>query len=297
MSMAITTSAPISRTTSTGTLSDTPPSTRSLPSISTAEKAVGIAMLARKRPGEVAVVEHDLLAGGDVGGDGAERNRQVVEVVDGAHRQGEVAQHDAQLLAGAQSGRELEPLAADAELDVGDEVQIVVLAPEGAVLACRLVGQGVGPVDGEDRLGELVRVEAGGVEAADDRAHAGAGGVVDRDAHLLEDPHDADMSAALGAATGEGDADLRARRRGSGVLRGGRRGHRPDEQPGKKQCEPGGASTHRAPPAAAWGVASSGADVCQRSWTCQPSPAAPLLNAGDASPTTQIPRELAFSPA
>lgn len=47
MSIAITTSAPIARTTSTGTLFETPPSTSSLPSSSTGEKTVGIAMLAR----------------------------------------------------------------------------------------------------------------------------------------------------------------------------------------------------------------------------------------------------------
>ncbi len=47
MSMAITTSAPMARTTSTGTLLETPPSTSSRPSISTAVKTVGIAMLAR----------------------------------------------------------------------------------------------------------------------------------------------------------------------------------------------------------------------------------------------------------
>ncbi len=46
-SIAITTSAPIARTTSTGTLLVTPPSTSRRPSISTAENRLGIAMLAR----------------------------------------------------------------------------------------------------------------------------------------------------------------------------------------------------------------------------------------------------------
>ena len=44
---------------------------------------------------------------------------------------------------------------------------------------------------------ELVRREPRGVEAADDRSHAGAGDVVDRDAQLLEHPEHADVSAPL----------------------------------------------------------------------------------------------------
>ena len=47
MSTAITTSAPISRTTSTGMLATMPPSTSSRPSSSTGENAPGIDMLAR----------------------------------------------------------------------------------------------------------------------------------------------------------------------------------------------------------------------------------------------------------
>src|SRR6185436_9104711 len=49
--------------------------------------------------------------------------------------------------------------------------------------------------------------------AADHRAHAGAGDAVDRHAQFLQHLEHAQMRGAAGAATGEGEADLRARGR------------------------------------------------------------------------------------
>ena len=56
---------------------------------------------------------------------------------------------------------------------------------------------------------ELGGVHAGGERAADQPAHARAGGHVDRDAMLLEPPDDADVRDAARAAAAERHADRR----------------------------------------------------------------------------------------
>ena len=78
---------------------------------------------------------------------------------------------------------------------------------------------------------EFVGVHAGGEGAANQAAHAGAGGHVDRNAVLLEPADDADVGDAARAAAAEGDADDRTAARGgigNGMLRlqsgGSRRG-------------------------------------------------------------------------
>jgi hypothetical protein len=75
------------------------------------------------------------------------------------------------------------------------------------------------PVDALDQLLHLVGRVAARVEAADDRAHARADDVVDRDVQLLEAPDDADVGHAARAAAAEREADAASARRG----RGGRR--------------------------------------------------------------------------
>ena len=54
---------------------------------------------------------------------------------------------------------------------------------------------------------DLVGVHAGGKRAADEPAHAGAGGHVDRDAVLLEPADDADVRESAGAAAAERHTD------------------------------------------------------------------------------------------
>ena len=54
---------------------------------------------------------------------------------------------------------------------------------------------------------DLGRAHAGGERAADEAAHARAGGDVDRDVMLLEPADDADVRDAARAAAAEGDAD------------------------------------------------------------------------------------------
>ena len=74
---------------------------------------------------------------------------------------------------------------------------------------------------------ELGRVHAGGEGAADQAAHAGAGGDVDRDAVLLEPADDADVGDAAGAAAAERDPDGRPRRVAHDLRRAIRRRRRP----------------------------------------------------------------------
>ena len=57
---------------------------------------------------------------------------------------------------------------------------------------------------------DLVRRHAGGIRAADEAAHAGAGDEIDGDAMFFEPAEHADVGEAAGAAAAERDADLRA---------------------------------------------------------------------------------------
>ncbi len=73
------------------------------------------------------------------------------------------------------------------------------------------------PVQSAEKRVELRRVHAGGEGAADQAAHARAGGDVDRDAVFLEPLDDADVCDAARAAAAERDPDARA----LGLLRAG----------------------------------------------------------------------------
>ena len=101
-------------------------------------------------------------------------------------------------------------LEVEPELERDQVVEVVFLLPERLVLALGRVLEERVPVDGLDQLLHLVGRVAAGVEAADDRAHARARDVVDRDVHLLEGPDDADVRDAPRAAAAEREPDLRA---------------------------------------------------------------------------------------
>ena len=88
---AMTTSAPIARTMSAGTLFMAPPSTSTCPSISIGGNMPGSDIVARIASGERSVIEHDRLRRDEIDGEAAERRRQIVE--------------DCQLLVGAADPR------------------------------------------------------------------------------------------------------------------------------------------------------------------------------------------------
>ncbi|MCY1464329.1 hypothetical protein D9M71_823380 [compost metagenome] len=70
------------------------------------------------------------------------------------------------------------------------------------------------PVDTQGEFFQLVDLVARGVQAADHRAHAGAGNGIDLDALFLQGLEYADMGQAAGSTAGEHQADFRSGRFG-----------------------------------------------------------------------------------
>src|SRR5512143_2547919 len=195
MSTAITTSAPICRATSTGRFIAMPPSTSSRPSISIGASAAGIDMLAR-----------------------SERAR----LPERSTTTSPVAMSPATARNGT-SSRSKSCAADEPGLLVDEEQVVVALAPERLQLPRRGVQERALPLEARDELLQLRNRHAGGIEAADDRADAGARQIVDGDVQLLERLQHADVRAAARAATGQREPDrapvLRPGLRGSPALR------------------------------------------------------------------------------
>ena len=103
--MATTRSAPIARTTSAGTLFITPPSTSIFPSTSTGGKASGSDIVARMASASEPLFMTTGLRGEEVDGDGPERRRQVVEVLDAKVRSRDARQHQLHRLPVVQGAR------------------------------------------------------------------------------------------------------------------------------------------------------------------------------------------------
>jgi hypothetical protein len=166
-----------------GRLDDSPPSTSSRPSLSTGANTPGADRLAR-----------------------------IVEVLDLRHRQRQGAQDLRHLLPLHQAAGQLELAAFQAQRKLDQEVLVLELAPEVEVLALRPVAECVFPVDrGHDAL-DVRRRQARGVQAADHRAHAGAGDGIDGHVIFLEDLEHADVGGTARPATGQHQADARAPR-------------------------------------------------------------------------------------
>jgi hypothetical protein len=86
----------------------------------------------------------------------------------------------------------------------------VFFAAEGKVFIGCATAEKERPICGAEDFLELIRGFAGGVEAADEAAHAGAGEVVDGDVVFFKPFEDADVGFAERAAAFEGDADFGA---------------------------------------------------------------------------------------
>ena len=165
--------------------------------------------------GEISA-RHDVgLARLDVGRHRLERDAQLGKVRHrgAGHRRG--LEHEAELAARDQARRQQEPalLQVQAELERDQPLEVVFLLPERLVLALGSVAEERVPGNRADELLHLVGRVAAGVEAADDRAHARACHVVDRDVQLFEQSDDADVRRAPRAAAAEREADLRTRGR------------------------------------------------------------------------------------
>src|SRR6185437_350970 len=119
---------------------------------------------------------HDYrLARLQVGGDGTERRRQIVEVAEARDRQRQAPQGLGQPLPLDQSAREYDLAAAQAEREVHEEGLVLLLAAQGQILARWLVAERTLPVDGGHDAFDVARGQAARVQAADHRTHAGAG--------------------------------------------------------------------------------------------------------------------------
>ena len=190
------------------------------------------------RGGEVALRNDHRLAGDDVGRNRAERNRQLVEVLRlNAIARGRL-QEKLDLLAADRAARQQRRLRTHAEFRSEQREVVVALAPIRALGADRVVGEDVRPVQLPDLFFELVRRHTGCVQTADDRTHAGAGHVVDRNPQLFEYPDHADVRDAARAAAAKHESDARSigRRRFAQVI-GVRRNRLNDRD--ENSCESG----------------------------------------------------------
>ncbi len=155
---------------------------------------------------EIAVGEDDLLAVADVGGDRAERNRQLVEVGELRRRQQQPAQQKLQLLALHEPARQRDAAVLESQFDAAEKAQLVFLAPHRQFFARGIVAEHVLPVDALEHGVDRVGVVARGIQAAGDRAHRRAGDAVDRNAFAFEHLEHADMRRAARAAAAEHEA-------------------------------------------------------------------------------------------
>ena len=109
------------------------------------------------------------------------------------------------------AARQRDLAVAQAEFDAAEETQLVFLAPHRQLFARRIVVEHVLPVDALEHRLDLGRVVARRVEAADDRAHRGAGDALDRHMLAFEHLEHADMRRAARAAAAEDEASFRMR--------------------------------------------------------------------------------------
>ena len=152
------------------------------------------------RAGEAAFAEHDGLARHDVAGDGAERDRELIEAL---HLRGpqRLARDDhVDDLTLHEADRQLELAVVQARLLVDEEEIVVALAAKRLQLPRHRVQERGFPLEALDELLELRDAHSRDVETTDDCADAGTGHVVDGHAQLLERLQDPDVSAAARAA-------------------------------------------------------------------------------------------------
>ncbi len=169
----------------------------------------------------MAAAKDHLLIVGNVGSHGAERDRQLVEVagIAGMHQQ--ALEQQGEILALDHAQRQAEAtVVAKAELLFDQKVAIILLAAVRDVLAWRIVGQHLLPVEGQGQALQLGHAIAGRVQPTDYSAHAGAGDRIDAHALFLQRLEYADMGEAARRAAGQDQADLRLGRLGCGKWQG-----------------------------------------------------------------------------
>ena len=147
-STTISRSTPMLRASSTGRLSTRPPSTSSRPFSSTGVSTPGRRHARAQHGHQVALLQHDGLAGLEIGRERAEWRRQLVEVLHVGHAHRGRAQHLRDLVPLHQAERQHDALRrVHAERAWREDVAIVLLAPIGEVAARRAVTDHFLPVE------------------------------------------------------------------------------------------------------------------------------------------------------
>jgi len=164
--------------------------------------------------GERAALEDIGLAGNEFRGNAAEGDGEIVEGRNAGVVDDFAVDEEIDLVAGVEPGRK-RGATFQADLDGIGDGPGVFLAAEREVFVRRAAAEKERPICGAEDFLKLSRGLAGGVEAADKSAHAGAGEVVDGDVVLFKPFEDADVGFAERAAAFERDADFGA----SGGLR------------------------------------------------------------------------------
>ena len=156
------------------------------------------------------------MAGDDIGGDSAERQRVIVEVCDRALRREQPLQLSIQPLPAENALRQRRAAVAEAQPVGQERTAVLALAAKRQLGTRQRVAEDCRPRDTVRSCRQLCRVVAARVQAADHRAHAGAADHVDRDVALLEFLDDANVREALGTAAAKHQPDARTRSRRSG---------------------------------------------------------------------------------
>ena len=135
-----------------------------------------------------------------VGCHGTKARRQSVKIRDRGGRQRQTPQYLAQLLALDKTLGKLEVPAAQAEWKIDQEILLLFLPPEGEIGARGAIAKSLLPVHrSHDRLDFTRRITAR-IQAADDRAHAGAGDRIDGNMQCVKHLEHANVCGATGAA-------------------------------------------------------------------------------------------------
>ncbi|MNZ50958.1 hypothetical protein D3C78_687590 [compost metagenome] len=190
--------------------------------------------------GQVAAAEYHLLAAGDVGCHGAERYWQLVEIA-GIGGVGQLAfQQQCEVLAlNHPKWQAKAAVVSKTQLLLDQKIAVILLAPEGHVLARWGIGQRLLPVERSGEFFQLLDAVAGRIQAANHRAHAGAGDGVDAHALFLQGLEHADVGQATGSAPGEYQADLGACRLGEHGERAERQ-QKAEQQAAHRESQTGG---------------------------------------------------------
>ena len=157
MSTAITEVAPSCLAIPTGRLATDPPSTSFRPSSSTGANAPGIDMDARMAVAKRRVVDDDRLAGCDVGGDGTERDVEVVEMFGGGGLGLQRIHEEFEPLTAEDAGGEVGLESLEVEPGLDQDRSIVLFAAERKIAARHVVGEDRVPVHRGHELLDLLR--------------------------------------------------------------------------------------------------------------------------------------------